>query len=78
MLTPISIKYTAPKLRSIPGKSADINLLYYVLVPCGLYLKLKGATIEKSDRTTLKRLAGSHSSDFEITCAITPWIDYLS
>ena len=32
----------------------DINLLYYVLVRCDLYLKLEGASIENSNRTTLK------------------------
>ena len=31
----------------------DIDLLYYVLARCDVYLKLEGVTIEKSNRATL-------------------------
>ena len=42
-----------PKFWSIPSKSVNSTLLYYVLVCCALYLKLEGVTIEKSDRAAL-------------------------
>ena len=41
------------KLWSVPSKSVDILLLYYVLVHCDLYLKLEDVIIEKSDKATL-------------------------
>ena len=41
------------KLWSMPSKSVDILLQYYVLVHCDLYLKLEAVTIEKSDKATL-------------------------
>ena len=53
MVTPISIKYTAPETLVYPSKSVDINLLYYDLARCDVYLKLEGVTIEKSNRATL-------------------------
>ena len=57
MVTPISIKYTTPETLvrlSLGRECMDINLMYYVLVRCDLYLKLELVTIENSDRVTLK------------------------
>ena len=43
----------------------DISLLYCVLVRCDLYLKLEGATIEKSNRATLKTVTLAENSTEE-------------
>ena len=40
-----------------PSKSVDLNLLYYVLARCDVYLKLEGVTIENANRATLKHAA---------------------
>ena len=47
---------TAPKTLAIPIiEECGHQSLYYVLVRCDLYFKLKGVTVEKSDRNSSLR-----------------------
>ena len=51
MVTPISIKDTAPEtlVNLGPSKSMASNLLYYVSVRCDLYLNLEGVSNENAN-----------------------------
>ena len=52
-VTMVTLNTPHPKLWSIPSKSVDINLLYYVLVRRILYLKLEG--VNAIPRCRIKR-----------------------